>query len=103
MPGEVRWLLVSAIGITLITTAGLIRTLQLSDEHHRILRSSGWAMVVSAVLIVILGFSTLDTIPILLILSILMLAPVFFAFQLWLDLVTSKENKSTEAVSSQSE
>ena len=84
LPAEVRWLLVAAIAIALISTAILMRTIQLSPAHRRTHRAGGRVMLVSAVLILLLGFSGLSIIPLLVFLVLLMLAPVFSAFRVWL-------------------
>lgn len=78
LPAEVRWLLIAAIGITLISTAVLMRTLKLSPERQRTRRVGGRVMLVSAVLIVLLGFSSLKIVSLLILLVLLLLAPVFF-------------------------
>ena len=87
LPPEVRWLLVGAIVITLVSVAVLTRKIQLSREHQRTHRAGGRVMLVSAVLIALLGFSRLDIIPLLILLVLLMLAPIFAAFRVWLEIL----------------
>jgi low temperature requirement protein LtrA len=95
LPAEVRWLLVSAIGITLTSTAVLMHTIQLSTEHQRTHRVGGRVMLVSAVLIVLLGFSELKIIPLLILLVLLMLAPISYAFRVWIDLLVAEPSTDT--------
>jgi hypothetical protein len=85
LPARVRWLLVAAVGIALISIALLMRTIQLSPKHQRIHGAAGRVMLISAFLILPLGFSNLNTIPLLILLIFLMLASVFFAFRVWIE------------------
>ena len=87
LPSEVRWLLVAAIGITLISIALLMRTIQLSPELQHTHRVAGRVTLISAFLILLLGFSSLDTIPLLIAMIMLLLAPVLFAFQAWIEML----------------
>ncbi len=82
---EVRWLLISGISVTLISIAILTRTIQLAREDQPVARKGRRSMLVSAALITLLGFSSLEIIPLLVSLVLLMLAPVFFAFQVWIE------------------
>jgi len=50
LPSEVRWLLVAATGIILISIDLLMRTIQLSTEHQRTNRFAGRVTLISAVL-----------------------------------------------------
>lgn len=87
LPSEVRWLLVAAIGITLISIALLMRIIQLSPELQHTHRVAGRVMLISTFLILLLGFSSLDTIPLLIAMILLLLAPVFFTFQAWTEML----------------
>jgi low temperature requirement protein LtrA len=87
LPVEVRWLLVAAVAITLISAAVLTRTLQLSPEHQRTHRAGGRVMFVSAVLILLSGVFTLKIISLLVLLVALMLAPVFSALRVWIEML----------------
>jgi low temperature requirement protein LtrA len=81
---EVRWLLVGAIAIILITIAALIGTVQLTPIEQKTLRTGRRVMLVSAVLIAILGFTALENIPLMVIIVILLLAPIISAIYSWL-------------------
>jgi hypothetical protein len=65
----------------------LTRTIQLSPWHQRIHRVGERVMFVSAVLIALLGFSSLSILPLLILLALLMLAPVGFAFRVWIEML----------------
>jgi low temperature requirement protein LtrA len=84
LPSEVRWLLVGAIVITLVSIAALTRTIQLDLIQQQTLRVGGWVTLISAILIALLGYSDLEILPLLVILVLLMLAPIFTAFRTWL-------------------
>lgn len=81
LPTEVRWLLVGATG----RRAAQHRP---AGEDHPGLRAGSacpplgrQALCLSSAVMVLLGFTSLDTIPLLLLLSLLLLAPVFFGFK----------------------
>jgi hypothetical protein len=48
-------------------------------------------MLVSAVLIVPLGFFNLSIIPLLILLLLLMLAPIFYAFRVWVEEILGRD------------
>jgi low temperature requirement protein LtrA len=84
LPPEVRWLLVGAITIALVSVGLLMRTIQVAPEHRPIYRSAGRVLFLSSFVILLLGFTNLSTIPLLVGLILLMLAPVFYGFKTWL-------------------
>ncbi len=84
LPNEVRWLLVGAVAITLISIVVLIRTLQIRRDLPQLYAAGQMAIVFSAMGILALGLSPLETIPLLLALIVLLLLPIFFALALWL-------------------
>jgi low temperature requirement protein LtrA len=81
LPVEVRWLLVGSIAVALVSIAFLMRTIQISKEHQRIYRVGGIFTLISGVIILLLGFSSLGTIPLLIIMILLMLIPVFYGLK----------------------
>lgn len=84
IPVEVRWLMVGAIALTLAGIALMIQTLDLEEGHRRTHRIGQIVMLLSALLIAGAGFSTLETIPLLVVMVLLLLAPVISAFFSWL-------------------
>ena len=96
LPTNVRWLLVSALATTLISTTGLMRTIQLSPEHQRMHQAGGQVMLVSAVLIALLGLTSLNTIPLLSLLVLLMLAPVFYAFRVRIKMLSNESGSTSD-------
>jgi low temperature requirement protein LtrA len=87
---EVRWLLVGAIAIALISIALLMRTIQIPEQHQRIYRWGCIATIVSGVIILLLGFSGLSTIPLLSVLILLLLTPVIYGVAVWIKVVSSR-------------
>jgi low temperature requirement protein LtrA len=85
LPVEVRWLLVAATALTLVTTALLTRTTQILPEHQRVHEVGRQGLLVSAVLILLLGLIQLDIIPLLSAIAVLLLLPVFFGVRVWVE------------------
>jgi low temperature requirement protein LtrA len=93
LPSEVRWLLVSTIALALVSIALLMKTLQLLEEHRRLYRTAAIVTIVSAAVIVGLGFSGLATIPLLVALNLLMLLPVLWGLKVWIKVFGAEEIK----------
>lgn len=93
LPTAVRWLLVGSIAITLLGIALLIHTLHDAETDPHIRRTGLYVTVVVAVAIAALGLSTLQTIPLLIMLIVLLLTPIFFGFLSWLHTVDARENE----------
>jgi low temperature requirement protein LtrA len=81
LPVEVRWLLVGSIAVALISIALLMRIIQISEEQQRVYRIGGMVTLISGIIILLLGFSSLGTVPLLIIMILLMLTPVFYGVQ----------------------
>ena len=88
---EVRWLLVGAIALALVCIAILMRTIQIAPEYYRAYRTGGIVTFVSGLVILLLGFSGLNAIPLLMVLIILMLAPVFYGLKVWITILGGEE------------
>jgi low temperature requirement protein LtrA len=87
LPAEVRWLLLSAIAITLVSTAFLTQTTQILPEHQRVHAVGRRGLFISALLIIGLGFIPLGTIPFLSVIVLLLLTPIYFGLRVWLESV----------------
>lgn len=98
LPGEVRWLLLAATAMTLVTTALLTRTTQIMPEHQRVHDTGRRGLFISAILIIILGIIPLETIPLLSIIVLLLLLPVFFGIRVWVDTIGTDEITDEELV-----
>jgi low temperature requirement protein LtrA len=91
MPSDVRWLLVGAIAATLIAIALLMGTIQLEPRHLSLYRRAAMVTALSAALSLALGFLPLGAIPLLMILVLLMLLPVFYGFKVWVVALGAEE------------
>jgi len=83
---EIRWLLVSAIAVTLISNAMLMRSIQIPEAHFQLYQRNGIATFISGVIILLLGFTNLNTIPLMVIVIGLMLTPVLYGIAVWVNL-----------------
>lgn len=82
---EAVWILALSISVTLLATAALSRSIQILPEHQAVHTVARRALIVSALLVVTLGFLELAIIPFLGIVVILLLSPVFFALRFWVE------------------
>jgi len=89
LPGEVRWMLLAATALTLVTTALLTRTTQIQPEHQRIHVIGRRGLLISAILIIALGFIQFGTIPLLSIIVLLLLLPVYFGLRVWVEAIST--------------
>jgi low temperature requirement protein LtrA len=96
LPVEVRWLLLSATAMTLVTTALLTRTTQILPEHQRVHDIGKRGLFVSAILILLLGFIPLETIPLFSVIVLLLLMPIFFGVRVWVETVGRDDETDEE-------
>ncbi len=88
---EVTWLLVGAIVVSLICIALLMGTLQLAVQYRSLYRRAAMVTAVSAALTLGLRSLSLSTIPLLMVLVVLMLLPVFYGFKVWVVVYGAEE------------
>ena len=81
---EVRWLLVCATALTLAAIAGLMRMIHVADRYRLMYRRGETITIASAAAILLLGLTNLETIPLLGLLLLLMLIPVFNGIRVWI-------------------
>jgi low temperature requirement protein LtrA len=91
----VRWLLVGAIAVALISVALLMRSIQISEEYGQIYRRGGVVTLASGFVILLLGFSGLNTISLLVVLILLLLTPVLYGVMVWIKLLGAGEIEFT--------
>ena len=91
LPGEVRWLLVGALALVLLTITLLMHTIQYPNENRRIYNAGGWSALISAIVIALLGLTSLEIMPLLIIVILLLLAPVFYSFRVWIEMLGAEE------------
>jgi low temperature requirement protein LtrA len=95
LPAEVVWLLVGAVAVVLVSVALLMRTIQTSEERVTVHQRAFWVQLASSVVIVLLGFANLPAVPLLALLLVVMLAPIFYGFKVWLGTLGPEEHTLT--------
>jgi low temperature requirement protein LtrA len=88
---EVRWLLDGAIAATLISIALLIRNIQTPKENYQFYRRGGNVILIAGGIILLLGLSGLNTIPLLVVVILLLLTPVLYGVVVWIKLLGAEE------------
>ena len=88
---EVRWLLVGAVATALVSIALLMRSIQIPEEYFPFYRRGGIVTFVSGFVILLLGFSRLNAIPLLLMLVLLLLTPVVYGVAVWIKMLDTEE------------
>lgn len=86
-----RWLLVGAVALALICIALLMRSIQIPQEHQRLYRTGGIVTLVSGLIILLLGLTSIPTVPLLIVLVLLLLAPIFYGLKVWIDMLGAEE------------
>lgn len=84
LPLEVRWLLVIAMTLVLLSIVGLIQLIEIPSDYRQAFRIAQIITTVSGVLIFLLGFTGLDIVATLLTIIVLLLMPIFFALKSWI-------------------
>ena len=84
LSGEVRWLLVGAVAVAFTSIALLLRSVQSVGEYRTIHRIGGLTILGAGIVAGLLGFTTLESIPLLLVLVAVMLVPVAAGLWMWL-------------------
>ncbi len=87
----VRWLLVSAIAIFLTSLFVLMRVIQVNENLKSAYITASIMVLLGAIVIACLGLTNLATIPLLVIILALMIAPVVYAIILWVSVFDAKE------------
>lgn len=83
---EIRWLLVGAVALALISNAILMRSIQIPKAYFQLYERNGIATFISGGIILLLGLTNLNTIPLMIIVIILMLTPVLYGIAVWIHL-----------------
>jgi low temperature requirement protein LtrA len=91
LPGEVRWLLVAATATVLISISLLLKNLHLPESQEVLYRTGARLMFVSGLLTVFSGLASIDTIPLLVVILALLLAPVLFGVLVWIKVLDARE------------
>jgi len=91
LPGEVRWLLVGAIAAVLISIALIMKSLDLPENQRILYRTGSRVMFIAGVIVVLSGMTPIGTIPLLLMLIALLLAPLFYGILVWIKVFDARE------------
>jgi len=87
----VRWLLVGSVSLVLACVALLMQSIQIPKEYYPLYRRGGLITLVSAVIGLFLGILNLPTIPLLIILVLVMITPVFYGIKVWIQVFNAEE------------
>lgn len=88
---DVRWLLVGSLAAALAGVALLMATLRLPEAYQSLYRRAGWLTLFSALVSLLLGITTLATMPLLLLLNALLLLPVLYGIKVWIVVFDAQE------------
>jgi low temperature requirement protein LtrA len=91
LPGEVRWLLVGAIAAALISIALIMKSLNLPENQHSLYQTGSRVMFIAGIIVVLSGMTPLSTMPLLLALIILLLAPIIYGVLIWIKVFEARE------------
>ncbi len=87
----VRWLLVGSVSLVLVCVALLMQSIQVPDNQYALYRRGGLITVGCASIILLLGIFNLPTIPLLIVLILFMIAPVFYGIKVWITVLGAQE------------
>jgi low temperature requirement protein LtrA len=91
LPEEARWLLVGAITAVLISIALIMKSLNLPENQRSLYQTSARMMFIDGILVVLSGMTPIGTIPLLLVLIALLLAPLFYGILVWIKVLDARE------------
>ena len=91
LPSEVRWLLVGAIATVLIGTALIVKSLNIPENQRSLYQTGARVGFIAGILVLLVGLTPISTIPLLLTLIVLLLAPVFFGILVWIKVFDARE------------
>lgn len=91
LEGGVRWLLVGSVSLVMLCVAVLMQSIQVPKEQYRLYRRGGLITVASSLIILLLGVLNLPTIPLLIVLVLVMITPVFYGIKVWIQVFGAEE------------
>ena len=91
LPGAVRFLLVGAIALALTSVALISKILNLPENQRSVYRLGSRVMFIAGILILLAGLTSLSTIPLLIVLILLMLVPVFYGILVWIKVFDARQ------------
>ena len=87
----VRWTLVGSVAIFLLALVPLMRVITVSDVAKRAYNQGSMIMLAVAVIVALLGFTNLATLPLLIIIVVLMMIPIMYALIFWIKVLDARE------------
>ena len=91
LPNDVRWLLVGSIAVVLISIALILKSLNLPETQSNLYQMGARVMFIAGIMVLLSGFTPMDTIPLLIVLIALLLAPVFYGILVWTKVFDARE------------
>jgi low temperature requirement protein LtrA len=91
LPNEVRWLMVGAVAVALISIALILKSLDVPENQRILYRTGALATFIAGALVVLFGLTPMGTIPLLLILIAFLLAPVLYGILVWIKVLDARE------------
>ena len=91
MTGAVRWLLVDAIAVALVSIALIIKSLNLPENQRILYQTGSRVMFVAGIIVVLSGIAPIGTIPLLVALIALLLLPVVYGILVWIKVFDARE------------
>ena len=91
LPGEVRLLLVGAIATVLTSIAFLLKSLDLPESLRRVYRIGAHVTFSASLLVLLSGLASTGTLPLLLLLFLWLLAPIFYGILVWIKVFEGRE------------
>ena len=87
----VRWLLVGSVSLVLLCIAVLMQAIQIPDQYYPLYRRGGLISFASALIILLLGIPDLPIIPLLIVLVLALITPVFYGIKVWIQVLGAQE------------
>jgi low temperature requirement protein LtrA len=78
LPTEVRWLLVGAIATVLTSISLILKSLHIPEDQRMLYQTGARVTFFAGILMIVAGLMPIGTVPLLLTLIVLLLAPVFY-------------------------
>jgi low temperature requirement protein LtrA len=91
LPAEVRWLLVGSVTVVLTSIALILKCLNIPESQRVIYRKGARVTFIAGILAILSGLTPIGTIPLLLTLNVLLLAPVFYGILIWIKVFDARE------------
>lgn len=91
LSSDVRWLLVGAIAAALVGIALIMQILDIPASYRSLYRRGSILTLVAGVVVLVLGMTPIGTVPLLLALIALLLAPALYGLVIWIKVFGAAE------------